>query len=166
MTIRPTLHSIYPNAQRVALAVDVTTRFRIPLTFTVRFSSPDGGPPWEFDKISCEQDDHLTSVRAVRDRVAEHAEQMLSTHRADIQPLIDAAREVAAANALQDVQSAQARIAKATAREERSRAAFAVFGVSEERADEVLGQLRSKNATVFGRLSAETALVWPVWPGA
>ncbi|MFG3429678.1 hypothetical protein [Streptomyces californicus] len=165
MTIRPTLHSIYANAQRVALAVDVATRFRIPLTFTVRFFSTDGSPAWEFDKISCEQDDHLTSVRAVRDRVAEHAEQMLNTHLADIGPIIDAAREIAAANALQDVQSAQARIAEATAREERSRAAFAVFGVSEERADEVLGQLRSRKAKAFGGvISAEAALVWPVWP--
>ncbi|MFE2640203.1 hypothetical protein ACFXKF_36565 [Streptomyces scopuliridis] len=162
MTFRPTLHTIYANSQRVALVVDVTTRFRIPLTFSAHFFSPDGTSTWEFDWMKCEQDDHLVSVRAVRDRVAEHAEQVLNAHLDEITPLVDAAREIAAANALQGLYTAETRVAEATRSADRSRAAFTVFGVSEERADEVLHQLRSKNSKIFGRaVSAETSLLWP-----
>ncbi|MFF8786918.1 hypothetical protein [Streptomyces sp. NPDC015125] len=132
---------------RVSLVADVSTRFRIPLHFSVHFHSD--GAQWELHRIDSKQRDSLTSVQAVRDRVGEHASQILEKHLGDLESVVVAGREIVAARTLDDVLQARADVARAQAREQQALATIAGLGVGEERAGAVHAQLRARERHHF-----------------
>jgi hypothetical protein len=142
-TLRPALASSDDSRTIPVVAVDVTTRYRIPLTFTAIFRySPDDD--WELVRVLCDQDDYLASVRTVRPYVGPAAAQVLDEHHADLAPLLAIAQERQAAWTLSAVYRARVAAADAHLRATEADAEFALFGVPEHRAAAVLDQLSER----------------------
>ncbi|MDX3694968.1 hypothetical protein PV726_32445 [Streptomyces europaeiscabiei] len=132
----------------VELVAEVSLHFRIPLTFVAYFHCPDGSH-WELRDFHGKQAEHLVSVRAVRDLVAEHVVSVRDEHPRELQAVIAAGREVAAARVLQHVLQARADRAAADTAEQQALTSLSALGITEERAALVSGQLRELSRLPF-----------------
>ncbi|MGW0844323.1 hypothetical protein ACWD26_30120 [Streptomyces sp. NPDC002787] len=142
-TLRPKFSDYVGDNPLPGVAVRVTTHFRIALDFTATFQQVTGGH-WEPVRVLCRQDDYLASVRTVRPHVAPAAAKVLEEHRAELEPLLAAAREREAAHALAEVHRARLAAADAHRRVEAAEDEFSLFGVGEERAATVISQLSGR----------------------
>jgi hypothetical protein len=143
-TLRPKYADAVDPGPLPGAAVRVATHFRIPLTFTATFKQV-ADERWELDRILCDQDDCLASVRAVRPQVAAAAANVLEEQRAQMEPLLAVARERQAAYALAEVYRARSAAAEAHRRLDAAEDEFSLFAVSEERAAVVMGELSGRS---------------------
>jgi hypothetical protein len=130
------------------LAAEVSLHFRIPLTFVAHFHCPDG-THGELRDFHGKQAEHLASVRAVRDLVAEHVVSVRDEHARELLAVIAAGREVAAARVLQHVLRARADRAAADTAEQQALASLGALGITEERAALVSEHLRELSRLPF-----------------
>ncbi|MFB8407799.1 hypothetical protein [Streptomyces sp. NPDC055912] len=142
-TLHPTISHHAPDGRPTpGILVDVSTRFRIPLVFTVTFWRSEDGS-WEALPVRCRQDGYLASVRAVMPHVAAAAAKIIEGRNDELRPLLRVAQEREAAHALAAVHRARQEVAEASCRARHEEALFEQVGISEARATTVMAALQS-----------------------
>jgi hypothetical protein len=132
-----TFWPIYSNHPSVA--AKVATFYRIPLHYTVRLETSDGGNTWSVDTVTCRE--RGASARTMKARVEAALLGVANQHSDAIRPLLPLAAERSAARALRALEDARRAAAAALDLVDERQREFDAHRVPAERAAIVADQL-------------------------
>ncbi|MFD7919549.1 hypothetical protein ACFV3R_10025 [Streptomyces sp. NPDC059740] len=122
--------SCLDHEEHLDLRAEVSLRYRVDLRFKCGLSSRDGGATWTLAFTEAADKGWLESVKAMKEPVGDLVTALAhdSEHRDGLEPVVEAARHVAAMRALSRLRVARTQLATAGTRALAARAVFDQYG--------------------------------------